>query len=59
MKRIIQWVQSHSSGFYLVLFILLIVPALVLFPLAESGSSVGMALFLALIILANAAALFF
>jgi len=59
MKRIIQWVQSHSSGFYLVLFILLIVPALVLFPLAESGSSVGMVLFLALIILANAAALFF
>ncbi|HDD55657.1 MAG TPA: hypothetical protein ENG59_05405 [Chloroflexi bacterium] len=59
MKRIIQWVRSHSSGFYLVLFILLIVPALVLFPLAESGSSVGMALFLALIILANAAALFF
>jgi NADH:ubiquinone oxidoreductase subunit 3 (subunit A) len=59
MNRIIQSIRSHPARFYLVLFILLIIPALVLYPLAESGSQIGMALFLALIILANAAALFF
>ena len=59
MNRIIQSIRSHPARFYLVLFLLLIIPALVLYPLAESGSLVGMTLFLALIILANAAALFF
>jgi len=59
MNRIIQSIRSHPARFYLVLFLLLIIPALVLYPLAESGSLVGMTLFLALIIPANAAALFF
>lgn len=59
MNRIIQSIRSHPARFYLALFILLIIPALVLYPLAESGSQTGMALFLALIILANAATLFF
>ena len=57
MKRILQNLRSHPARFYLVLFILLIIPALLLYPLAESGSQVGMGLFLFLIVLANGAAL--
>ena len=57
MNRILQNLRSHPARFYLVLFILLIIPALILYPLAESDSQVGMGFFLALIILANGAAL--
>jgi NADH:ubiquinone oxidoreductase subunit 3 (subunit A) len=59
MKRIIQSIRSHPARFYLALFILLIIPALLLYPVAESGDEVGMGFLLALIILANGAALFF
>lgn len=59
MKRIIQSIRSHPARFYLALFILLIIPALLLYPVAESGDGVGMGFLLALIILANGAALFF
>lgn len=58
MKNIKRLVRSYPVRVYLVLFFLLIIPALVLYPLAESGSQVGMGLFLFLIILANIAAMF-
>ena len=57
MNKILQILQSHPARFYLVLFIFLIIASLILYPLAESDSQVGMGLFLALIILANGAAL--
>lgn len=58
MKNIIQLIRSYPIRVYLILFFLLIIPALILYPLAESGSQVGMGLFLVLIILANIAAMF-
>jgi hypothetical protein len=57
MKDIIKIIRSYPVRVYLVLFLLLIIPALALYPLAESGSQVGMMLFLVLIILANVAAM--
>ncbi len=59
MKNISQKIRSHPARFYLILFLFLIIPAVVLYPLAESESQVGMGIFLALIILANLTALFF
>ena len=57
MKRLLQTIRSHPARFFLILFVLLIIPALVLYPLAESGNQIGMGILLALIILANTAAL--
>jgi len=59
MKRIIQSIRSHPARFFLALFVLMIIPALALYPLAEAGDQASMGIFLALIILANGAALFF
>jgi hypothetical protein len=58
MKKFSQLIQSHPARFYLVLFLFLIAPAVGLYPLAKAGNQVGMGVFLALIILANIAALF-
>jgi len=57
MNKLIQSIRSHPARFYLALFLFLIIPAIILYPLAESGSLVGMTIFLALIIGANIAAL--
>lgn len=57
MNKLIQAIRSHPARFYLALFLFLIIPAIILYPLAESGSLVGMRIFLALIIGANIAAL--
>ena len=57
MNWLLRMIRSHPARFYLILFIFLIIPALILYPLAQSGNQVGMGIFLALIILANGAAL--
>ena len=59
MNDLIQWVRSHPARFYLAIFILLILPAIGLFPLAQADNSFGMALFMLVIVLANIAALLF
>lgn len=58
MKRLLGLIRSHPARSYLALFALMVVPALALYPLAESGNRPGMGFALVLIILANAAALF-
>jgi hypothetical protein len=55
MKKIIQIVRSNPARVFLILFLLLIIPALILYPLAEAGNQAGMGITLALIILANVA----
>lgn len=59
MKKVIDWVRSHPARFYLAAFILMIVPAVILYPLAQSGGSAGTVFFLMIIILANLAILIF
>ena len=54
MNKVLQIIRSHPARFFFILFCLLIIPALVLFPMAESGSQAGMGFCLTLIILANA-----
>jgi len=58
MKKLTQKFRSHPARAYLALFLCLMVPAVILYPVAQSGNQVGMGFFLALIILANFAALF-
>ena len=59
MKKLVQHFRSHPARTYLALFLFMILPAVVLYPLARSGNPVGMGIFLALVILANIAATFF
>ena len=59
MKEFIQRLRSHPARFYLVVFLLLIIPALLLYPLANAGGQGGMIFFLALIVLANTAVFFY
>jgi len=59
MKEFIQRLRSHPARFYLAVFLSLIVPAVLLYPLAESGGQGGMMFFLILIILSNTAVLFY
>jgi len=58
MNKIIHIVRSHPGRVFLILFLLLIIPALVLYSLAEAGNQAGMGITLAMIILANVAVLF-
>jgi hypothetical protein len=59
MKKITLILKSNPALLYLAIFLLLIVPALLLFPAAESDSQVGMEMLLSLVILANLASVFF
>lgn len=59
MKKVIGWVRSHPARFYLAAFILMIVPAGLLYPQAQSGGTAGTLIFLMVIILANLAILIF
>jgi hypothetical protein len=59
MKKLSQQIRAHPARTYLALFLLMILPAVVLYPLGRSGNQVGMGVFLALIILANIATTFF
>jgi hypothetical protein len=58
MNKILEIIRSHPARFFLVLFFSLIIPAVVLYPLGVRDSQTGMAICLAVIILANSATLF-
>jgi len=58
MKKIIVSLKSDPALYYLVVFLLMIIPALLLFPAAEGENQVGLIIFLGLVILANLAAIF-
>ena len=57
MNKIIHSLKSHPALYYLVVFLLMIIPALLLFPAAEGENQVGMIIFLGFVILANLAAI--
>ena len=59
MKKMINWLRSHPARLYLAVFILMILPAVLLFPLALAGGTAGMIVLLFVIILANIAILLF
>jgi hypothetical protein len=59
MKKFTQRLRSHPARTYLALFLLMILPALGLFPLARSGNQIGIGFFLVLIILANIGTIIF
>ena len=58
MNKIILPLKSHPALYYLVVFLLMIIPALLLFPTAEGENQVGTIIFLGFVILANLAAIF-
>ena len=58
MNKIILSLRSYPALCYLVVFLLMIIPALLLFPAAEGENQIGMIIFLGLVILANLAAIF-
>ena len=58
MNKIIQSLRSLPALYYLVVFLLMIIPALLLFFAAEGESQGGMIIFLGFVILANLAAVF-
>lgn len=59
MKRFVNWVRSHPARFYLAVFALMILPAVSLYPLAQSGNQLGTLMLMIVIILANLAILIF
>ncbi len=59
MKKITTFLKSNPALFYLVVFLVMIVPALLLFPAAEGDSQAGIGILLGLVILANLASIFF
>ena len=59
MKKIKTFLRSNPALFYLAVFLLMIIPALVLFPAAEGDSQAGIGILLGLVILANTASTFF
>jgi len=56
MKKLFPAIRSRPYLFYLILFLLMILPGIILFFAAQSGSSIIIAIFLSLVVLANAAA---
>ncbi len=56
MNKHFPWLNKRSKLIYLTLFLLMIIPGLILFPVAQEDSGIGMAFFLGLVILANVAA---
>jgi hypothetical protein len=58
MNKITTFLKSHPALYYLVVFLLMIIPALLLFPAAEGENQIGLIVFLGLVILANLAAVF-
>jgi NADH:ubiquinone oxidoreductase subunit 3 (subunit A) len=58
MKKIMPFLKSRPALYYLILFLVMIVPALLLFPAAEGDNQLGMITFLGLVILANLTAVF-
>jgi len=58
MNKISAFLKSHPALYYLMVFLLMIIPALLLFPAAEGENQIGMTFFLGLVIMANLAAVF-
>ena len=58
MKKIIHSLKSHPAMYYLVVFLLMVIPALLLFQAANGENQIGMVIFLGLVILANLAVVF-
>jgi len=58
MNKIILSLKSYPALYYLVVFLLMIIPALLLFPAAKGENQIGMNIFLGFVILANLAAIF-
>jgi len=58
MKKISTFLKSQPALYYLVVFLLMIIPALLLFPAAEGDNQLGLIIFLGLVVLANLAAVF-
>lgn len=59
MKKIIPFLKSNPALFYLVLFLFMIVPALLLFHAAEAGSQPGMVILLTMVAAANLSSILF
>ena len=55
MNQLSSWLNRRPTLFYLIVFILMIVPGIVVFFAAQVGSGIGMAIFLGLVILSNVA----
>ncbi|MGB2964156.1 MAG: hypothetical protein WBB69_09225 [Anaerolineales bacterium] len=55
MKQLSSWLNRRPTLFYLIVFILMIVPGIVVFFAAQTGSGIGTVIFLGLVILANVA----
>jgi len=53
MNKIISSIKSHSPWFYLVIFLIMIVPGVLVFFVAEGDSQFGMIIFLTLVVLGN------
>ena len=58
MKMISTFLKSQPALYSLVVFLLMIIPALLLFPAAEGDNQLGLIIFLGLVVLANLAAVF-
>jgi len=58
MNKITAFLRSYPALYYLVVFLLMIIPALLLFLAAEGENQIGLIVFLGLVILANLAAVF-
>jgi hypothetical protein len=59
MKKIISFLRSKPALFYLIIFLFMIVPALLLFLAADESSQPGMVILLALVALANLSGILF
>ena len=55
MKQLSSRLNLRPTLFYLIVFLLMIVPGIVVFFAAQAGSGIGAAVLLALVILANVA----
>ncbi len=53
MNKIISTIRSRPPWFYLVIFLMMIAPGVLLFFVAEGDSQIGMTIFLSLIVLGN------
>lgn len=58
MNKIKEYIKSHPALINLVIFLLMIVPALLLFTTVQSNSKITTLICLGLVILANLAAVF-
>lgn len=58
MKRILDQIHRRPGVYYLMVFLMLLVPSLLLYPAADAGSRGGMVTLLVLIVLANLFSIF-